>query len=165
VSDGNDRQSLKNRITELAEKTASSINMEVVLVEIRNEGGRAIVRVFIDQPSGITLEDCERFSRLFSTTMDVEDFVPFAYVLEVSSPGVDRPLVKEADFKKFTGENARVRTRRPIDGQRNFKGGIIDVTAGKVTFELAPDKHVVIAVADIEKAGLIADLSIGKRKA
>ena len=161
MSDENDRQSLKIRITELAEKTASSMKMEAVLVEIRNEGGRAIVRVYIDQPAGITLEDCERFSRRFSTTMDVEDFVPFAYVLEVSSPGVNRPLVKEAAFQRFLGESARVRTHRPIEGQRNFKGRIVDVTEGRVTFESAPDKHIVIAVADIEKANLIADLSIG----
>jgi len=159
VSDWNDRQSLKIRITELAEKTASSMKMEVVLVEIRNEGGRTIVRVYIDQPSGIALEDCEQFSRRFSTVMDVEDFVPFAYVLEVSSPGVNRPLVKEADFRRFTGENARVRLRSPVDGQRNFKGKIVDVTEGRVTFESALDnKQVVIVAADIEKATLIADL-------
>ena len=162
VSDENDRQSLKIRITELAKKTASSLAMEVVLVEIRNEGGRATLRIYIDQPAGITLEDCERFSRRFSTAMDVEDFVSFAYVLEISSPGVNRPLTREADFKRFLRENARVRTRCPIDGQRNFKGRIVDVTDGRVTFESAPDKQIVIAVADIEKASLIADLSIGR---
>jgi len=159
VSDWNDRQSLKTRITELAEKTAFSMKAEVVLVEIKSEGGRTIVRIYIDQPTGITLEDCERFSRRFSTVMDVEDFVSFAYVLEVSSPGVNRPLVKEADFQRFLGENARVRTRLPIEGQRNFKGRIIDVAEGRVTFESALDnKQVVVAAADIEKANLIADL-------
>jgi len=137
------------------------MKLEVVLVELRNEGGRVIVRVYIDRPAGITLEDCERFSKRFSTTMDVEDFVPFAYVLEVSSPGVNRPLVKEADFLRFLGENARVRLCRPIEGQRNFKGRIVDVTEGRVTFESTPEKHVVISVVDIEKANLIADLSIG----
>jgi ribosome maturation factor RimP len=139
------------------------MNMEVVLVELRNEGGRAIVRVYIDRPNGISLEDCERFSRRFSTAMDVEDFVSFAYVLEVSSPGVNRPLVKEEDFKRFLGENARARTRIPIEGQRNFKGRIVDVAEGRVTFESAPDKQIVVAVADIEKANLIADLSIGRK--
>ena len=161
MSDGNDRRSLKTRITELAEKTAFYLGMEVVLVEIKNEGGATIVRVYIDQPTGITLEECELFSRRLSTVMDVEDFVSSAYVLEVSSPGIDRPLVKEADFQKFLGEKARIRTRRPIDGQRNFKGRIVDVTEGRVTLEFAPDKQVVIAAADIEKANLIADLSIG----
>jgi len=165
VPDVNERQSLKIRIAELAEITASSMKMSVVLVEIKNEGGRVIVRVYIDQPGGITLEDCERFSKRFSTTMDVEDLVTFAYVLEISSPGINRPLVKEADFQRFLGENARVRTSRSIESQRNFKGRIVNVTDGRVTFESAPDKQVVIAVADIEKANLIADLSIGERKA
>ena len=159
MSDLNDRQSLKIRITELAKKTASSMKMEVVLAEIKNEGGRTIVRIYIDQPAGITLEDCERFSRRFSTAIDVEDFVSFAYVLEVSSPGINRPLVKEADFLKFLGENARVRLLRPIEGQRNFKGRIIDVTEGRVTLESAQDdKRVVIDAEDIEKANLLADL-------
>ncbi|MCL2878073.1 MAG: ribosome maturation factor RimP, partial [Acidobacteria bacterium] len=140
-------------------KTASSMKMEVVLAEIKNEGGRTIVRIYIDQPAGITLEDCERFSRRFSTAIDVEDFVSFAYVLEVSSPGINRPLVKEADFLKFLGENARVRLLRPIEGQRNFKGRIIDVTEGRVTLESAQDdKRVVIDAEDIEKANLLADL-------
>ena len=140
------------------------MKMEVVLVEIRNEGGRAIIRVYIDQPEGITLEDCERFSRRFSMAMDVDDFVPFAYILEASSPGVNRPLVRESDFQRFLGENARVRTRHPIEGQRNFKGRIVDVIEGRVTFKSAPDKQIVITVADIEKANLIADLSMGGRK-
>ena len=138
--------------------------MEVVLVEIKNESGRTVVRVYIDQPGGVSLEDCEHFSRRFSIALDVEDFVAFAYVLEISSPGVNRPLVKEQDFKRFLGENARVRTRRPIEGQRNFKGKIINVSEGRVTLESAPDKQVVIAAADIEKTNLIADLSIGRKE-
>jgi ribosome maturation factor RimP len=165
VPDGNEQQSLKIQIMELAEKTASSMKMEVVLAEIKNEGGRAIIRVYLDKQTGITLEDCERFSKRFSATLDVEDFIPFTYVLEVSSPGVNRPLVKEADFRRFLGENARVRTSHPIEGQRNFKGRIVNVTEGRVTFESAPDKQVVIAAADIEKASLIADIRIGKCKA
>ena len=158
MADEIDRQSLISRITELAEKTAFSMGIEVVLAEIRNEGSRAIVRVYIDQPGGIALDDCERFSKRFSTVIDVEDFIPFAYVLEVSSPGVNRPLAREVDFLKFLGENARVRSRIPIEGQRNFKGKIVNVTEGRVKFEIAPDKYVDIAVADIEKAHLIADL-------
>jgi len=159
MSDGNDRQSLKIRIAKLAEKTAAFMLMEIVLVEIRNEGGRSIVRIYIDQPSGITLEDCERFSRSFSAAMDVEDYVHFPYILEVSSPGVNRPLVKEADFQRFRGENARVRTRNPIECRRNFKGRIIDVTGGRLTLETMPDKQIIIiTVEDIEKASLIADI-------
>jgi ribosome maturation factor RimP len=152
---------LKARITELAEKTASSMSLEVVLVELKNEGGRQVLRVFLDQPAGITLGDCERFSKRFAVTLDVEDWIPFAYVLEVSSPGVNRPLVKEADFQRFIGSTARVRTRNPIAGQKNFKGRIVGADEGRVTIEDAPDKLVTIEVADVEKANLVADLSIG----
>ena len=161
MSNGNDRQSLKARIMELAEKTAASMKTEVVLVELKNEGNRQILRIFIDHPAGISLEDCERFSKRFSVTLDVEDWIPFAYVLEVSSPGINRPLVKEADFQRFIGKNAKVRTRRAIEGQKNFNGMIVSTGAGRVTIADAPDKHVAIEVADIEKANLVADLSMG----
>jgi len=163
VSDGNDRQSLKVQIEGLAEKVAASMGMEVILVEMSGESGRAVVRIFIDQSAGISLEDCERFSKRFSVALDVEDWITFKYVLEVSSPGVNRPLVKEKDFQRFTGKNARVRTCRPIEGQRNFKGRIVGVNEGRVTLDAAPDKQISIAISDIEKAGLIADLSMGRR--
>ena len=160
VLDLNQRQSLETRITELAEQVAASMGMEVVLVEIRGEGSHSIVRAFIDQPGGISLDDCERFSRRLSVSLDVEDWIPFSYVLEVSSPGVNRPLVKDADFQRFGGKKAKVRTRLPIEGQRNFKGKIVGVTEGRLELEVAPGKNVEIALRDIEKANLIADLSM-----
>jgi len=159
VSDMNQQQSMEGRITELAEKVADSMEMEVVLVEIKGEGNRSVVRTFIDQPTGITLDDCERFSRRFSVALDVEDWIPFSYTLEVSSPGVNRPLVKESDFARFCGQNAKVRTRLPLEGQRNFKGKIVGVTEGRLALEVAPGKQIGIALEDIEKARLIADLS------
>jgi ribosome maturation factor RimP len=160
VLDLNQRQSLETRITELAEQVAASMGMEVVLVEITGEGSHSIVRAFIDQPAGISLDDCERFSRRLSVSLDVEDWVPFRYVLEVSSPGVNRPLVKDADFRRFSGKNAKVRTRLPIEGQSNFKGKIVGVTEGRLELEVAPGKKVEIALMDIEKANLIAELSM-----
>ncbi len=160
VMDLNQRQSLETRITELAEQVATSMGMEVVLVEIKGEGSHSVVRAFIDQPGGISLDDCERFSRRLSVSMDVEDWIPFRYVLEVSSPGVNRPLVKDADFRRFSGKNAKVRTRLPIEGQSNFKGKIVGVTEGRLELEVAPGKKVEIALMDIEKANLIADLSM-----
>jgi ribosome maturation factor RimP len=158
ASDLDQRQSLKNRIAELAEKVAASMGMEVVLVEIKGDGKHSVVRTFIDQPGGISLDDCERFSRRFSVSLDVEDWIPFRYVLEVSSPGVDRPLVKEGDFARFCGKNARVRTRLPVEGQRNFKGTILGIAGGRLELEVAPGKQIGIALVDIEKANLIADL-------
>ena len=158
MSDMNRRQSLEGRVTELAEQVADSMGMEVVLVEIKGDGNRSVLRTFIDQPTGISLDDCERFSRRFSISLDVEDWIPFSYTLEVSSPGVNRPLVKESDFVRFCGQNAKVRTRIPLEGQRNFKGKIVGVTEGSLALEVAPGKQIGIALGDIEKARLIAAL-------
>ena len=159
VSDMHQRQSLEKRVAELANQVADSLRMEVVLVEIKGDGNRSLVRTFIDQPAGISLDDCERFSRRLSVSLDVEDWIPFSYTLEVSSPGVNRPLVKESDFKRFCGQNAKVRTRLPFEGQRNFKGKIIGVTEGRLALDVAPGKQIGIALVDIEKASLAADLS------
>jgi ribosome maturation factor RimP len=158
VLDLNRQGSMEARITELAEQIAASLGMEVVLVEIKGSGNQTIVRTFIDQPAGVSLDDCERFSKRFSVSLDVEDWIPSSYVLEVSSPGVNRPLVKEADFQRFRGKNARVQTRLPIEGQRNFKGQIAGVTEGRLALEVTPGKQIEIALLDIEKASLIADL-------
>jgi ribosome maturation factor RimP len=163
VSDLSRQKSLEARIIELAEQIAASIGMEAVLVEIKGSGNQTIVRAFIDRPGGISLDDCERFSKRFSVSLDVEDWIPSSYVLEVSSPGVNRPLVKEADFRRFCGKNARVRTRLPIEGQRNFKGQISGAIEGCLTLEVAPGKQIEIALTDIEKANLIADLSMSPK--
>lgn len=159
ASDSGQRQFLADRITELAEQVAASMGMEVVLVEIKGSGNRSVVRTFIDQTGGVSLDDCARFSRRFSVSLDVEDWVPFSYTLEVSSPGIDRPLVKESDFKRYCGKNATVRSRKPVDGRKNFKGRIADVTAGRLELEISPGNTIKIALMDIEKANLIGDLS------
>jgi ribosome maturation factor RimP len=158
--DLNQRQTLEARILEMAEQVAASMGMEVVLVEIKGSGKNSVVRTYIDRPEGISLDDCEHFSRRFSVSLDVEDWLPFSYTLEVSSPGINRPLVKESDFKRFLGKNARVRTRSPIESQKNFKGRIAGVTDGRLELEIVPGKLVTIALIDIEKANLIGDLSI-----
>jgi ribosome maturation factor RimP len=160
VPDANEIRSLEARITVLAEQIAASMGLEVVLVEIKGEGNSSILRTYIDQPSGITLDDCERFSKRFSVALDVEDWIPFRYVMEVSSPGINRPLVKEADFHRFCGKNAKVRTRLPIEGQRSFRGKLAGVNEGRLTLEVTQEKRVVITLSDIEKASLIADLSM-----
>jgi ribosome maturation factor RimP len=152
------RESLEAKIAALADQVAAAMGFEVVLIEIKGGGSRSIVRTFIDKPGGITLDDCERFSKRFSLLLDVEDWIPFSYILEVSSPGLDRPLVKEADFQRFAGRNAKIRTRLPLEGQRSFKGKILGVGQGRVSMELAQGKQVEIAVTDIEKANLVAEL-------
>src|SRR4029450_11283088 len=112
--DSNQREFLEASINTLAQQVAASLGMEVVRAEIKGGGGRSVVRIFLDQPGGISLNDCERFSRQLSVLLDVEDWIPFSYTLEVSSPGLDRPLVKEADFRRFKGKKAKGRDRTAI---------------------------------------------------
>jgi len=154
----NQAESLKARIQELAEHAATSMGLEIVLVEIKGGSDRPVVRLYIDQPGGVTLDDCERLSKRLSVELDVEDWIPHSYTLEVSSPGLDRPLVIEADFARFAGRNVRVRTRLPVQGQRNFKGKILRVALGKVELEVAPGRQVDIAVGEIEKANLVIEI-------
>jgi ribosome maturation factor RimP len=158
--DLNWQESLEARITILAEQVAASMGMEmeVVLVEIKGGGNRSIVRTFIDKPGGVSLNDCERFSKRLSVLLDVEDWIPFSYILEVSSPGLNRPLIKEADYRRFAGQNAKVRTRLPVEGQRSFRGNVLGITEGRVGLEVTPGKQIEIALSNIEKANLVAEI-------
>jgi len=149
---------LETRVNTLAEQVAAATGMEVVLTEIKGGGNRSVVRVFIDRAGGVTLDDCERFSKRFSVALDVEDWIASRYVLEVSSPGLERPLRKELDFRRFQGKRAKIRTRVPLEGQRNFRGTILGVEGGKVGLELEAGRRLEIALSDIEKANLVADL-------
>jgi ribosome maturation factor RimP len=154
------RHSLAARITEMAEQVAASMGMEVVLVEIKGSGNNSMVRTFIDRSGGISLDDCERFSKRFSVLLDVEDWIPSSYTLEVSSPGIDRPLVKESDFQRYCGKEIKVRARAPVEGQKRFKGRIVNVAEGRIEIEITPGRTVTLALMDIEKANLIGDLNI-----
>jgi ribosome maturation factor RimP len=150
--------SLEARINSLAEHVAEAMGMQVVLTEIKGGGSRSIVRVYIDTPAGVTLDECERFSKRFSVSLDVEDWIPWSYVLEVSSPGLNRPLRKEADFQRFQGKKAKVHTRTPLDGQKNFRGTILGIAERKLALELEDGRRVEISLSEIEKANLVAEI-------
>jgi ribosome maturation factor RimP len=150
--------SLKEQLTALAERVASSMGMEVVLVELKGGAGRSVVRIFIDQPGGISLEDCERFSKRVSVALDVEDLIPFSYVLEVSSPGLDRPLVREEDYRRFAGRRAKIRLRAAREGRRNIQARILGVDQGRIRLETDPGEVIEVALPDIEKANLVIEL-------
>src|SRR5213083_3107654 len=111
------------RVREIAERVAASSGLEVVEIELRGGGKARMLRIFIDKPSGVTHEDCANLSREVSTILDVEDAVPGgSYVLEVSSPGLDRKLVKPGDFERFQGSRIKVTTKEPVNGNRYFEG-------------------------------------------
>ncbi len=109
-------------VSRLVEPVCGELGCELVDVEYGKEGGRAVLRLLIDKQAGITLADCEAISREVEPLLDAADPVPGAYNLEVSSPGLERPLKKEADFRRFAGSTIRVRLHAPHEGRRVFQG-------------------------------------------
>ncbi len=122
------------RIQEFAEGFLPSMDLELVEVQYRQEGHGWVLRLFIDGPEGIGVEQCASVSREMNVFLDVEDIISNAFHLEVSSPGLERPLRDIADFKRFAGKKARIKVRHPVDGQKVFVGIIGD--SGEDGFDL-----------------------------
>ncbi len=138
----------------LAEPLCRDEGLELVYAEYRRESSGRVLRLYIDKPGGISLDDCTRVSRQLSDLLDVSLETSGPYNLEVSSPGVDRPLGKPEDFERFKGQTARIRTLLPINGRKNFKGRLKGLTAGGVC--LACDHgETVIPLAKISTARLV----------
>jgi ribosome maturation factor RimP len=116
----------ENRIWEIAEPAIQSEGMELVCVECIQMKSRWIVRLYIDREGGVTIDDCALISDQVGDLLDVNDVPPEAYTLEISSPGLDRPLVKDKDFIRFLGSRVVIQTEYKIDGIRNFKGILKD---------------------------------------
>jgi ribosome maturation factor RimP len=152
-----DQGSVAERVNELAEQTAIDHGVELVHAEVAGPEGHPIVRVFIDKPGGVTHDDCSDVSHHLGTVLDVEDFIHSAYTLEVSSPGLERGLYKPADYERFAGHLAKIKTRSPIKGQRNFRGRITGLAGSEVIFEDRTSGRVRIALSEIAKANLEFD--------
>jgi ribosome maturation factor RimP len=118
--------------------------------------GGAILRVYIDSPAGITVTDCERASRQLSAVLDVEDLIAGRYSLEVSSPGVDRPLFTREHFERFIGAKATIRLQIPVGNHKHFKGLILEVTQDAVIVEVA-DEKLVLPFTNIVRANLLPE--------
>jgi ribosome maturation factor RimP len=130
------------QIRAIAERVALSRGLEIWDVSSRREASGHVVRVFIDRPGrsatpeeSVSIEDCEQVNREISTILDVEDPLPFAYTLEVSSPGLDRPLRGADDYRRFEGRLAKVVVKEPVDGQKAFEGRLKGVEEGRVLLE------------------------------
>jgi ribosome maturation factor RimP len=147
----------------LAEPTVRDAGFDLIEVVFGREQSGPVLRLFIDTPetregsgAGVTHEDCERVSRDVSAALDVADHIPHAYQLEVSSPGLDRPLRRERDFARFVGESARVRLNDGVEGRRNFTGTLRAAKDGRV--EIACDgRSYELPIDDIARANLIPD--------
>jgi ribosome maturation factor RimP len=153
-----DPRALAERVREIAEQTAIDHGLELVHAELAGPEGHPIVRLFIDKPGGVTHDDCSKVSHQMSTVLDVEDFIHSAYVLEVSSPGLERGLYKRADYERFAGSMARIKARSPIKGQRNFRGLILGVANDNVIVDDRTSGRVEVPLEGIVKANLEADV-------
>jgi ribosome maturation factor RimP len=173
------------KVRHIAERVAGSSGLEVADVEVAGAGKHRTLRVFIDRPfkdrlgaapaadgpDGVTHEDCAKFSREFGTIVDVEDAFPGgSYVLEVSSPGLDRKLTKAADFERFRGQRVKLMTREPVDNNRHFEGKLESFENGKLLLDLSAARkkkmrpkegessRVEIELRNVEKANLVPEI-------
>ncbi len=145
------------RVRAVAAPLAEAEGCELVDVQYRREGGGWILRVFLDKPGGITLDDCQRVSQQLGDLLDVEDPIEHPYTLEVSSPGLERPLVSEADFTRFAGRVVRVQTEAPVEGQRRFRGRLLGIAGGRVRLEVDGGRQVEIPHAGVARANLVVE--------
>lgn len=148
----------KNDLRALLEPSIQALGFELVDVELGGRGGEgARLRLFIDSAKGVNVDDCARVSRQVSAVLDVEDPIAGRYLLEVSSPGLDRPLVKRDDYLRYVGAIIRAKTTEPILGRKNFTGRLLAVGDDRIEVEV--DKEVYdLAFANIEKARLVPEL-------
>jgi ribosome maturation factor RimP len=144
-------------IREAAERAALSAGVEVVDVEWKI-GKQRFLRVTIDKPGGISHSDCSAVSEQLSVLLDVEDLVPGPrYILEVSSPGLDRKLTKPAEFERFAGRLARISTTEPVENEKFFEGRLAGCAEGRVKIEVK-GRVIELPLAGIRKANLIVEL-------
>jgi ribosome maturation factor RimP len=166
-----------DQVREIVERVATTSGLEVVEVDLRGAGKARMLRIMIDKlgassgnPVGVTHEDCANLSREVGTILDVEDVMPGgSYVLEVSSPGLDRKLSRPADYERFIGSKVKLKTRNPVNGNQHFEGRLQSFHEGRLTLEMstsrkkarpgetAPQK-LEIELANIEKANVVPEI-------
>jgi ribosome maturation factor RimP len=144
------------RLTQLLQPLIEELGYEFVGLEHSSNPKNPVLVIYIDRPDGIGVDDCERVSREVAALLDVEDPIPGHYNLEVSSPGLDRPLFTLEQFQRFSGETARVTLFAPQDGRRKFKGRILGADDGKVKLD-QDGSEVLLDVGNIAKARLVPD--------
>jgi ribosome maturation factor RimP len=147
---------MQERVLALLEPLVESLGYELVCLELHGSGQHSLLRLYIDAPQGIGLEDCERVSREVSATMDVADPISGSYRLEVSSPGLDRPLAKPEHFRRFAGREAKVQMRVPVDGRRRFAGRLLGIEQDQVVIEVDGSSFR-LPLEQVEKARLVPE--------
>ncbi|GAB6098852.1 ribosome maturation factor RimP [Halanaerocella petrolearia] len=126
---------VRDIVIELVEPIIEQEELELVDVEYQKEGENWILRVFVDKEEGVTLEDCQNVSRELSTQLDVEDPIEHSYMLEVSSPGLDRPLRNDKDFERFAGKSVDISTYAPVNGEKRLTGKLLGLEDDNIKIE------------------------------
>lgn len=145
-------------VVSVVEPVVTGLGYQLVGVEFGQAENGMTLRVYIDKPEGIVMEDCATVSRQLNAVLDVEDTIKSAYLLEVSSPGVDRPLFTEAQFAAQIGEDVKVRLGDGIGGRRNFKGQLVSVKDGVATVEVDGIDYD-LQIGDVDQAHIIGKLA------
>ena len=160
-----DTSAIKRKIHDLASRVAEDEGLELVRTDILGSGRRLLLRVSVDKEGGVTVGDCERMSRSLEALLDVEDPIKGSYVLEVSSPGIDRPITGRKDFERNMGKLVRIVTSEKIDDQTFFVGRIIDTGDGWVRLKIEgkrQDKDIFIPLDKVSKAKLEIEMKRSK---
>jgi ribosome maturation factor RimP len=146
---------IEQDLVEMLEPTIMDMGFELLGLELAQTGRNTTLRIYIDHENGINVDNCAEVSHQVSAILDVEDPITNEYNLEVSSPGIDRPLFKPEHFVKAEGEEVRIRTKLPQDGRRNFKGDLTKVEGDMLTLRIDGKDHLVM-ISNVEKANIIA---------
>lgn len=149
-------------LIDLCEPVINGMGYDCVHLEF-NGGQRGLVRLYIDSSDGVTLADCTKVSKQLSTVFDVEDPISGNYTLEVSSPGLNRPLGRASDFEAYAGESAKITTQEAINGQRKWKGTILGLQDGQVSLKVVDGTEVQIAFNNIAKANIEYNFEASQR--
>ena len=147
-----------NQLQQNLSHVVSGLGYELLGIEWHGQGKHSLLRVYIDHERGIGIEDCEIVSRQLSAYLDVEDLIPGHYRLEISSPGLDRPLFNLEQFQRFVGEQVKLKCHAPIDGQKRFIGTIetVDADGGQITLLKDDGSPLTIPYSNVAKANLVA---------
>lgn len=146
------------KIREMAERVTASEGLHLVDIELKGSNSNLLLRVYIDKPAGVSHADCQLVSEQLSVMLDVEDPFPGSYVLEVSSPGLDRKLTKPSDFTYFAGRRARVVLKEAVAGQKVWEGRLAGFENGQVRLDLGEHGVQEVDLANVRKAQLVVEL-------
>ena len=145
-----------NKVEELVSPVLANLGYELVDRELAVEGGRRILRIYIDRPGGVTVDDCSTASHAVEDLIEIEELISEKYVLEISSPGINRPLRKREDFERYAGSIVKLKTRNPIEGRSNFKGELVGLSGDDVVVTI-DGKNYNVPIAELGKARIDED--------